>query len=471
MISIDDYLSWDATAMGELVRAGEVTAAELEAACRERIAAVDPLINAMADVVRPAIADPAADGPFAGVPFAVKELLPVPGLPWTMGSRLLAGNQATERSPYVARLLGAGLRIVGSTTSSEFGLLGSTESALRGITANPWRAGVSAGGSSGGSAAAVAAGIVPIAHASDAGGSIRYPASMNGLFGLMPSAGRCVRAVPSADGLAALVVEHAVSRTVRDSAALLAVTERHDANAPHPPIGRIAGPSDRRLRVATIRRTLLGAEPDPDVAAALERTRALCIRLGHEPVDVEPPAIDGAALSAAFFTAAALTMAGMAAAMTPLLGRPPGPDELEPFTLELIERAVALPADAAARAERAFIAASAAYSTLFERCDVVLSPTVSRPPWPLGMLAPGAGRDVLIRRTGELVGYTPIHNVAGCPAMSVPLEWVDGLPVGMLFAAAPGADATLLALGFELEAAQPWAGRRPAITGATCRRS
>lgn len=471
MISMDEYLSWDAVAMGELVRGGQVTAAELEAACRERITTVDPAIDAMADVVDVAIADPEpGEAPFTGVPFAVKELLGVPGLPWTFGSRLFASHAVDEPSPYVQHLLAAGLRIVGSTTSSEFGLLGSTESALRGTTVNPWRPGISAGGSSGGAAAAVAAGIVPLAHANDGGGSIRYPASMNGLFGLMPSAGRCAPAGP-AEGLAALVVEHAVSRSVRDSATLLAATERTDGGALYEPVGLVTAPGERRLRIGTMPCTLLGAEPDPAVAAALGRTAALCGRLGHRIVDLPHPAVDGASLSEAFFATAALTMAGVAAMVTPLLGRPPGPDELEPFTLELIDWAATLPPDAPARMQATFAAVARSYTTVFEHCDVVLSPTVTRPPWPLGTLAPDLGRTELIRRTEELVGYTPIHNVAGCPAMSVPLAWVDGLPVGMLFAAAPGADATLLGLAFELEAAQPWAGRRPALQTAACLRS
>ena len=238
MITTDDYLGWDGVEMGARVRAGDVTADELAAACGERIAEVDPTVHAVADLAATPIDDPAGrTGPFAGVPFAVKELLGVPGLPWTFGSRLFAANQAPAASPYVERLLRAGLRIVASTTSSEFGLLGSTESLLRGPTANPWDARCSAGGSSGGAAAAVAAGIVPLAHANDAGGSIRYPAAMNGLFGLMPTPGRCAPAGPPPTGLAALVVEHCVSRTVRDSATLLAATERTDVRRRSRPSG------------------------------------------------------------------------------------------------------------------------------------------------------------------------------------------------------------------------------------------
>src|SRR4051812_25319934 len=191
MIDVEDYLAWDGLEMAARVRRGEVSADELEATCRTLIDRLDPALNAVGDLADP-VPPGAPGGVFAGVPFAVKELLAAPGLPWTMGSRLLAAHPPGEPTPYLRRLLGSGLRIVCSTTSSEFGLLGSTESALRGATHNPWRPGLSAGGSSGGSAAAVAAGIVPLAHASDAGGSIRIPAAMTGLFGFKPSNQRCV---------------------------------------------------------------------------------------------------------------------------------------------------------------------------------------------------------------------------------------------------------------------------------------
>ena len=457
MIDLDDYLSWDAVDMGERVRAGDVTAGELDEACRALIDSRNPALNAVADLAPVDPAPPQPVGVFAGVPFAVKELLAVPGLPWTFGSQLLAANPAGPASPYVNHLTAAGLRVVCSATSSEFGLLGSTESALRGATHHPLDPTLSAGGSSGGSAVLVASGIVPMAHANDGGGSIRLPASITGTFGFLPSAGRCVPSVPGAEGLAALVIDHCITRTVRDSATLLAATERRGPDAPYTAVGRIMGPNDRRLRIGTITRTLIGDEPVPAVAAAVERTRALLDGLGHHLVDIAPPTIDGAALSDAFFTTAAMTVAGVASVVESLLGRPPGPDELEPFTLELIDWAATLAPDAGEVAARSLAAATAAYVDLFDGCDVVLSPVATRPPWPIGTLAPSLGRRTLIERTEQLVGYTPIHNGAGCPAMSVPLERIDGLPVGMHLAAAPGDDALLLELAFELEAAQPWA--------------
>lgn len=460
MIGLDDYLRWDACDMADKVREGEVTEDELLQCCTALIERFDPHVNAVADLARPPVQQPRATGRFRGVPFAVKEVLAVPGLAWTMGSRLFASNDAAPASPYVDRLLAAGLRVVCSTTSSEFGLLGSTETALRGVTRNPWAAGLTAGGSSGGSAALVAAGVVPMAHANDAGGSIRFPASMVGMFGFMPSTGRCEPTGPD-DGLAALVVDHCISRSVRDSAALLASTERRGSRAVHEPVGLVSAPSDERLEVAVIPNTLLGEAPHRDVADALDGAVALLDELGHVVVDVDRPDVDGAALSDAFFTTAALTMLQMSDMVTPMLGRPPGADELEPFTLQLIEWGRTLPPDAAEHAGRVLAAAGHAYLGTFDRCDVVVSPTVARPPWPAGTLAPDLGRHELIERTGRLIGYTPIHNVAGCPAMSVPLHWNDGIPIGIHVAASPGDDARLLALAHELERARPWAHRRP----------
>jgi amidase len=460
LIPVEEYRAWDAVDMARLVRDGEVAAADLAETAR---ALIDdrPELNAVAALAEPDAGDPPAAGPLAGVPFAVKELLAWPGLPWTMGSRLMAGTPAPGLSPYAARIRDAGLAVVCSTTSSEFGLLGSTETALHGVTTNPWGEGLSAGGSSGGSAALVAAGVVPMAHGNDGGGSLRVPAALTGLFGFKPSNRRGAPAGPETPGLPALVVEHCMSRSVRDSAAFLAATERTGPDAVHPPIGLVAGADETRLRIGVLTPTLTGRTPDAAVARELGHAAALCESLGHA-VDVVPaPDVDGDALSRGFFTAAALTMAQVAAAFTPVLGRPPGPGELEPFTLELIEWARTLGPGAQAATDRVFAEATRGYLALFDRCDVVLSPTLARVSWPVGHLSPAAGRETLIRRTEEAVGYTPIHNVAGCPAMSVPLGRDGGLPVGIHFAARPGADRLLLALAAELEEAVPWAGARP----------
>jgi amidase len=262
LIGEQEYRRWDAVEMARLVRTGEVSPADLAETARGLVHEYRAL-NAVADLVEDRPAGPPVGGPLAGVPFAVKELLAWPGLPWTMGSRLLAANPAPGVSPYAARIRDAGLSVLCSTTSSEFGLLGSTESALRGPTLNPWGPGLSAGGSSGGSASLVAAGILPMAHGNDAGGSLRVPAALTGLFGFKPSNRRPAPTGPDLPGLPGLLVEHCISRSVRDSAHFLAATERTGPGAVHPPVGLVPGPDATRLRIGVLTETLTGRRPRP----------------------------------------------------------------------------------------------------------------------------------------------------------------------------------------------------------------
>jgi amidase len=446
----------DGVAQAELVARGEVSAAELLEACAERIEALNPLLNAIPalDLERARAVKPAV-GPFSGVPFLVKDVTPYPGLRWSIGSRLFAANVAPQATPYSARLDEAGLVTVGKSSTSEFGLLGSTESFLDGVTHNPWDLSVSASGSSGGSAAAVAAGLVPLAHASDGGGSVRIPASVCGLFGLIPSRGRCVPASLGTSDYGALVQEHCVSRSVRDSALLLSLTEARDAGLP--PVGYVREPLSRRLRIGTWTRTLVGEEPEPAVRRAYDEAVALCVSLGHDVEPVVPPAIDGPALGDAFFLVAGATVAGAVGMMGQMLGRPVARRELEPFSWALAEEFQRRGPDALAGARACFAASAERYLAAMARYDVVLTPTLATVPWRIGHLSPILPREELVRRTARSVGYTPIHNIAGCPAMSVPLHWTDeGLPIGIHFAAAPGADALLLGLAYQLEAARPW---------------
>ena len=446
----------DGVAQAELVARGELSADELLEACAERIAALDPLLNAIpvVDFERARASAPGA-GPFAGVPFLVKDVTPYPGLRWSIGSRLFASNLAAQATPYSARLDEAGLVTVGKSATSELGLLGSTETFLDGVTHNPWDLSVSAAGSSGGAAAAVAAGLVPLAHASDGGGSVRIPASVCGLFGLMPSRGRCVSASLGASDYGALVAEHCVSRSVRDSALLLSLTEARGGALP--PVGYVREPLTRRLRIATWTRTLMGEEPEPAVRRAYDEAVALCVSLGHDVQPVAPPGLDGAALGDAFFLVAGAAVGGAVSMMTQLRGRAVERGELEPFSWALAEEAQRRGPDALPQARAHFAASAERYLSVFSRYDVVLTPTLATLPWRLGHLSPVLPREELLRRTARAVGYTPIHNVAGCPAMSVPLHWTpEGLPVGTHFAAAPGADALLLGLAYQLEAAHPW---------------
>jgi amidase len=247
----------DGIAQAELVARGELTADELLDACAERLAAIDPLIHAIPTVdFDRARAAPRPSGPFGGVPFLVKDVAPYAGLRWSLGSRAFARNVAPVGTPFTARLDEAGLVTIGKSATSELGLLGSTETLLEGVTHNPWDLSYSAAGSSGGAAAAVAAGIVPLAHANDGGGSIRIPASVCGLFGFMPSRGRSVAAMLGESDFGALTIDHCVTRSVRDSALFLSITEARDGA--FPPVGFVRDPIARRLRIAAWSRTTMG---------------------------------------------------------------------------------------------------------------------------------------------------------------------------------------------------------------------
>lgn len=470
MGSRGDLAGTDAVQLAGLIAGGELDPVEAVTSCLERIERAEPHLGAFVcvDAERALERARGATGPLRGVPFAVKDAAAYPGMRWAMGSRLMAGNTAAEHSPYTRSLDDAGLVTVGKTATSELALLGSTETLLDGQTRNPWGEGLSAAGSSGGAAAAVAAGLLPVAHAADGGGSIRVPASVCGLFGFKPSNGRTRATMPDGSGLAGLVVDHVVSRTVRDSALVLSVTERTDPGAPYRSIGFVRHRGAHRLRIATWRPTLTGRAPEPEVDASLTDTMRLCAELGHDVEEIDPPAVDGAAVSQAFFTLAGQVVDQLAAMVAPMLGREPGADELEPFTLELLAWYRQLPPSTVESAWSDLDQAAGAYRRAFDAADVALTPTLPTLPWPLGHLAPTLGRAELIERTEAAVGYTPIHNMAGCPAVSVPLAWSDaGLPIGMQLAAAPGNDALLLGLAYQLEDARPWRDRRPGAPGRT----
>ena len=437
----------DATELARRVRAGETDAATLLAEARARIEA--STLNA---VVNTGHVPGAAEGPFAGVPTLVKDLLPMPGLPITMGCRLFAENVPVDALPYTEAFAASGLTVIGVTASSELGLLGSTETALHGVTRNPWGTELSAGGSSGGAAAAVAAGLVPLAHASDGGGSIRLPAALNGLVGFKPSAGASARATAMESPMSALVSEGCVSWSVRDTDTFLAAT----AATPRTPYG----PGDTgRLRVGVYLRDAFGRESSAEGRAAVERTAALLGELGHEVVYDDGPQLDGAAISDAFFTGAGAVLAGLQQMLLPMLGRPLQEGDVEPFTLALLRRFERSPDLAAALGKAQ--AQGAKLTAWLRRYDVALCPTVGGERPALGHLAPHLPMEVLLARTERLAGFTAAHNMAGACAVSLPLHTVDGLPVGVQLASEAGQDERLMRLAYQLETACPWAGRRP----------
>lgn len=448
----------DAVAQAELHARGEVSAEELFDACIARIEALNPLLRAVVTVARerPRQARP---GPLSGVPFLVKDAIAWPGMRWSMGSRLFAGNVAAQPTPYAKRLVEAGLVCAGKSATSELGLLASTETLLEGATHNPWDLACSAAGSSGGSAAAVAAGLVPLAQANDGGGSIRMPASACGVFGFKPSRGRTMPAIIARSDFADMTSEHCISRSVRDSTLFLAITEDRSNGEP---VGFVRDPIAQKLRVATWTQTMLGEEPDAAVRRAYDEAVALLGELGHVVEPIAAPTFEGPGLADAFFVVAGAAVSGIVDAIDRTRGEPVQERELEPFTWALVEAFLARGPDALARARAAFGQAVRVYHEATRGYDVVLTPTLATEPWRLGHLSPILGREELVRRTGRAVGYTPIHNIAGCPAMSVPLHFQDeGLPIGMHFSSAPGNDARLLGLAYQLEAARPWKDRWP----------
>ncbi len=463
----DEFAALDATAQAALVRSGQVTPLELVDAAIARIEALEPRINAFAtplfDRAREQARGELPDGPFRGVPYAIKDLSDYEGAPTTMGSRLFEHHVASSNSGIVQRALAAGLVVVGKTNTPELGLISTTEPLLFGATHNPWSLDHHAGGSSGGSAAAVASRMLPFAQASDGGGSIRIPASVCGVFGLKPSRDRVFSTGPALPG--DIDVSFAVSRSVRDSATLLAASERTDPDAPHPPVGVVTGPSKRRLRVAYAPVALNGRAPHPDVAAAVARTAALCEDLGHT-VEEASPRFDAEEFTQHFF-AIWSSLPAMLASRAWWIGLLQlrlvrASDVLEPWTLGLAEYYEQQGPDALERAVAYCEELTVAFDAFFRDHDVLLTPVLSAPPVRIGEQAPDLPFDVLFERVTEYVGYTPQHNAAGTPAMSVPLsENGEGLPIGSQFAAARGGERTLLELAFELEQARPWASRRP----------
>jgi len=418
----------------------------------------------------------ASDGLFAGVPVMLKNLTQYKDARIDSGSRLFAryiaknGNLARANSPLIDAMEKAGMIVAGVTSSPEFGLIETTEPVLYGATRNPWNPDYTAGGSSGGSAAAVAAGIVPLAHANDGGGSIRIPACQCGVFGLKPTRERELgNSRARSLGVESLNIasDLCLSRSVRDTAAFLSVVENKN-NPNLPPVGFISGPSKKRLKVALLLETFQGKRPHPEVENAVRASAKLCDRLGHK-VEETKLEINGPEFIDAFLGLWALGTIQLEAQIEQLLGKDvKREDVLEPWTLGLIDIAKSRGLQASAqRANKVFTEVAAVVEKLFQKYDVLLSPVMRVPPYKIGWHAPTLDFNTLLERVLDEVGYTPIHNTAGTPAMSAPLGWTrDGLPVGSQFAAWRGGEATLLALAYELEAARPWTKRRPAVFAA-----
>jgi amidase len=458
-------LAWlDATETARLIRKREISAREAVQGAIARAEALNPKLNFLvtADFDRALKrAEQPIAGPFAGVPTLIKDLNDLEGVPTKFGSRSGANAAPAKTSePIIQAFLAAGFIPIGKSATPEFGALPTTEPLNAPPTRNPWDTERSSGGSSGGSAVAVATGVVPIGQASDGGGSIRIPASNCGVFGLKPSRGRMIGATMDPKQIS---VRDCEARTVRDAAGVFAAIEKTGQGANYPAVGLVKGPNTRRLHIGWIAADPLGRVADKEVADATQKAAELCATLGHKVEPMKWPAISKD-FTQAFLTAWSADAADTVHKISTAAGRAPDTSMFEPFTLGMAQAFAAMPKDALDKAFATLSAGAKAYLSLFQTYDVVLTPVLSKPPVPLGWVRGDVPFKTLEQRLIDYVGYTPIVNVAGNPAMSVPLSWTDaGLPVGAHFAAGIGQERTLLELAFELETAQPWARRRPPV--------
>jgi amidase len=479
MGALADQTRWmDATDQAALVASGDVSPSELLEAAIERIERIDPALNAVVirwfDHARETAADAELpDGPFRGVPFLLKDLFAT-----YAGQRISNGNVGFKEAHVIAdadttlvgRYRAAGLVIAGRTNSPELGSVPTTEPVAWGATHNPWDTTRTPGGSSGGSAAAVASGMVPFAHASDGGGSIRIPASCCGLVGLKPSQGR-ITLGPLRDE-SGLAVEHCVSRTVRDTAALLDATRGPGigdtviAPLPARPYVEELGADPGRLRIGILDHHAQGQRVDAEVTEAAQAVGRLLESLGHHVEAAWPEALEDKTLGSTFGAMWSTNVGAMQRRFEEQLGRPLEEREFEPMNraqaefakqLTAVDYALALSAVAQFRRKM--------HSWWQDGWDLLLTPTLGELPLKLGTIVNDPGNPMSpMRRAGEFVAFTPAFNISGQPAISLPLEWTaEGLPVGVQLVAAYGREDVLIRIASQLEQANPWAHRRPAI--------
>jgi amidase len=497
MSGFREYDQYDALGLAALVRNKKITPGEIVEEAIRRIEALNPQINAvihkMYDRAREAAAGDIPAGPFGGVPFLLKDLISgaYAGAPLCNGSRFHKDYVADHTSALVKRYQAAGLIVVGKTNTPEYGLLPVTEPELFGPTNNPWDLGRTSGGSSGGAAAAVAARMVPLAHGSDGGGSIRIPASCCGLFGLKPTRGRTPAGPIIGEAWQGLSCSHVISRSVRDSAAALDATAGPDVGAPYAacpparPFLEEVGADPGRLRIAFTSEPFLGDVVHEDCTRGLEAAVQLCQELGHELVEAAPR-FDSQAFVDGFQKMAYVETRASIGESEAVMGRRATARDFEMTTWAagLIGSRIGGPAFV--REIRQLRRLARQIAQFFEDYDVLLTPTLAQPPLPTSALQPRGFTALGIRVLGGLnagallkvlhgmttaasdifkfIPYTPLANVTGQPAISVPLFWNDdGLPIGMQFMARYGDEATLFRLAGQLERAQPWFDRRPAI--------
>jgi len=489
MKGFKEFDRFDALGLADLVRKKDVAPSELCEEAIRRIEQVNPRVNAvifpMYDIARKAVQAGLAEGPFRGVPFLLKDIIEeYAGVPLTMGSRAFRNYVPAQDSEMVVRFKKSGLVILGKTNLPELGLLGITEPELHGPTLNPWNTGHTPGGSSGGSAAAVASGMVPLAAGNDGGGSIRIPASCCGLFGLKPTRGRNPLGPVVGELWQGAVVSHVITRSVRDSAAMLDATQGQDAGAPYvipPPehpylqeIGRDPG----SLKIAFTSASPIGTPVHRECVNAVNEAAKLLVRLGHK-VEEAQPEVDGKAVAMSYLTMCFGEVAVVIEELKAVLGRKANTSDVETLTWTIGLLGRTLSAGDFAKAKRAWGVAGRAMGRFHQKYDLYLTPTLASPPVKVGELQPkpyerlamkvvnALGVGIILKAAGLIdkmaeaslskTPFTQLANLTGQPAMSVPLHWTpDGLPVGVHFMAPFGEEAILFRLAAQLEKTKPW---------------
>ncbi len=470
-----EYSKFDAVGLAELVEMKKVSPEELLEAAISGVEEINPSINAvvlkMYDEAKATISSGLPAGPLTGVPFLLKDIrASYKGVPTTSGSRFLSGYIPASDSELVSRYKRSGLVIFGKTNTPEFACCPSTEGALFGSTRNPWALDLSAGGSSGGASAAVASRIVPAAHGSDGGGSIRIPASCCGVFGFKPSRGVMPSGPDLGEAWNGLSSEHALTISVRDSAALLDVGGGGAVGDPY------SGPTfertfleqmtvpPKKLKIAVQRTALNGAAVHPDCMSALDSAIELLIDLGHS-VEEAIPEYDAASVGAAYTVIIAANVQGAIDLHTEREGRKPEDDEIEPVIRFLAKIGHERTAADLARAIWAMHKAGRDIGQFFLGYDILLSPVVATLPPPLGTLDTNSNDvDAYLKAVFDFIPFTAISNQAGVPSMSVPLWWNEQkVPVGVQFMSGYGRDDMLFSLAAQLEQARPWNHIKPPI--------
>ncbi len=475
-MELGEFAFMDATAQAELVRKGEVEAVELVDWAIHRIEQLNPALNAvitpMFEKAHVAAQGPLPKGPFRGVPFLLKDLIASwEGVRMTSGSRFLSFYVPSQDSELVTRLKETGLVILGKTNTPEFGIVPTTEPAMFGPTRNPWDTNRMAGGSSGGSAAAVASGMVPMAHGNDGGGSIRIPASCCGLFGLKPTRARNPLGPEWGDIMNGLVCEHALTRSVRDSAALLDATCGPELGDPY-----CAPPRERpymkeieihpgRLRIGLVTESPTETDVEPDCLAAVKDAAALCESLGHSLHEITL-SVDTGLITSAFITVWAAGVAWNVAIAEEQTGKEATPDKFEILTWALAELGKQQTAAQYLSAITTLQRIGRDLTLQMQPYDVVLTPTLPVTPAELGTFTSPEDNPLFgLLRSAEFVPFTVVCNITGMPAMSVPLYWNEGgIPIGSQFIGRFGDEATLFQLAAQLEEARPWADKVPPVS-------